>query len=28
MRARALVKDLAALPDGPVTVGGWVEKLR
>ncbi len=28
MRARALVKDLAALPDGPVTIGGWVEKLR
>ena len=28
MRARALVKDLSALPDGPVTVGGWVEKLR
>ena len=28
MRARALVKNLSALPDGPVTVGGWVEKLR
>ncbi|MEY4494282.1 MAG: hypothetical protein RL570_397, partial [Actinomycetota bacterium] len=28
MRARALVKDLSALPAGPVTVGGWVEKLR
>jgi nondiscriminating aspartyl-tRNA synthetase len=28
MRARAKVKELSALPDGPVTVGGWVEKLR
>lgn len=28
MRARALVKNLSALPDGPVTIGGWVEKLR
>ena len=28
MRARALVKDLSALPAGPVTIGGWVEKLR
>ncbi len=25
---RTLVKDLAALPDGPVTVAGWVETVR
>jgi nondiscriminating aspartyl-tRNA synthetase len=25
---RTLVKDLAALPDGPVTVSGWVETVR
>ncbi|MFM7014122.1 MAG: amino acid--tRNA ligase-related protein, partial [Actinomycetota bacterium] len=28
MRERHLVKNLAAMPDGPVVVGGWVEKLR
>ena len=28
MRERHLVKDLAALKDGPVVLGGWVEKLR
>jgi nondiscriminating aspartyl-tRNA synthetase len=28
MRERTLVKDLAARQDGPVTLGGWVEKLR
>ncbi len=28
MRERTLVKDLAARTDGPVTLGGWVEKLR
>ncbi len=28
MRDRKLVKQLAALPDGPVVIGGWVEKLR
>jgi len=28
MRERTLVKDLAAKADGPVTLGGWVEKLR
>ncbi|MEY3472788.1 MAG: hypothetical protein RLY22_291, partial [Actinomycetota bacterium] len=28
MRERTLVKDLAARSDGPVTIGGWVEKLR
>ena len=28
MRDRKLVKQLAALPDGPVIIGGWVEKLR
>jgi nondiscriminating aspartyl-tRNA synthetase len=28
MRERTLVKDLAARTDGPVTIGGWVEKLR
>jgi aspartyl-tRNA synthetase len=26
--ARTLIKDLAALPDGPVTVAGWVETVR
>ena len=28
MRERHLVKDLAAMQDGPVVLGGWVEKLR
>ena len=28
MTARALIKDLAALPDGPVSVAGWVETVR
>ena len=28
MRNRTLIKDLAARPDGQVTLGGWVEKLR
>ena len=28
MIARTLVKDLAPLPDGPVTVSGWVETVR
>ena len=28
MSTRTLVKDLAALPDGPVTVSGWVETVR
>lgn len=28
MRERILVKDLAARDDGPVVLGGWVEKLR
>ena len=28
MRERILVKDLAAREDGPVVLGGWVEKLR
>ena len=28
MRERTLVKDLAAKADGPVLLGGWVEKLR
>jgi aspartyl-tRNA synthetase len=28
MRDRTLVKDLAARQDGPVVLGGWVEKLR
>jgi aspartyl-tRNA synthetase len=28
MRDRTLVKDLAASQDGPVVLGGWVEKLR
>ena len=28
MRERHLVKDLAAMKDGPVVLGGWVEKLR
>ena len=28
MRERTLVKDLAAREDGPVVLGGWVEKLR
>ena len=28
MRERTLVKDLAAHADGPVVLGGWVEKLR
>ena len=28
MRQRHLVKDLAAMQDGPVVLGGWVEKLR
>ena len=28
MRERTLVKDLAARADGPVVLGGWVEKLR
>jgi nondiscriminating aspartyl-tRNA synthetase len=28
MRTRTLIKDLAASQDGPVTLGGWVEKLR
>jgi aspartyl-tRNA synthetase len=28
MRNRTLVKDLAAKEDGPVILGGWVEKLR
>lgn len=28
MTARTLIKDLAALPDGPVTVAGWVETVR
>ncbi|AGW42560.1 aspartyl-tRNA synthetase [Leifsonia xyli subsp. cynodontis DSM 46306] len=26
--ARSLIKDLAALPDGPVSVAGWVETVR
>ena len=25
---RTLIKDLSALPDGPVTVTGWVETVR
>ncbi|WP_022882283.1 aspartate--tRNA(Asn) ligase [Gryllotalpicola ginsengisoli] len=28
MTHRTLIKDLAALPDGPVTVAGWVETVR
>ena len=28
MNNRTLVKNLAALPDGPVTVSGWVETVR
>ena len=28
MNNRTLVKHLAALPDGPVTVAGWVETVR
>ena len=28
MTARTLIKDLAALPDGPVTVAGWVDTVR
>ncbi|QTX03613.1 aspartate--tRNA(Asn) ligase [Agromyces archimandritae] len=28
MNTRTLVSDLAALPDGPVTVAGWVETVR
>ena len=28
MNTRTLVKQLAALPDGPVTVSGWVETVR
>ena len=28
MNTRTLVKNLAALPDGPVTVSGWVETVR
>ncbi|WP_043993769.1 aspartate--tRNA(Asn) ligase [Leifsonia xyli] len=28
MTARSLIKDLAALPDGPVSVAGWVETVR
>jgi nondiscriminating aspartyl-tRNA synthetase len=28
VNTRTLVKDLAALPDGPVTVAGWVETVR
>ncbi|NNC13458.1 aspartate--tRNA(Asn) ligase [Planctomonas sp. JC2975] len=28
MTSRVLVKNLAALPDGPVTVSGWVETVR
>lgn len=28
MTSRTLVSDLAALPDGPVRVGGWVETIR
>ena len=28
MRDRSLVSSLAAAPDGPILVGGWVEKLR
>lgn len=28
MTARALIRDLAALPDGPVSVAGWVETVR
>ncbi len=28
MTSRTLVKNLAALPDGPVTVSGWVETVR
>ncbi|MDR5701426.1 aspartate--tRNA(Asn) ligase [Agromyces aerolatus] len=28
MTSRTLIKDLAALPDGPVTVAGWVETVR
>jgi aspartyl-tRNA synthetase len=28
MRNRTLIKDLAASQDGPVVLGGWVEKLR
>lgn len=28
MTARTLIKDLAELPDGPVTVAGWVETVR
>ncbi|WP_159603509.1 aspartate--tRNA(Asn) ligase [Agromyces humi] len=28
MNSRTLIKNLAALPDGPVTVAGWVETVR
>ena len=28
MTERTLIKNLAALPDGPVTVSGWVETVR
>ena len=28
MTARILIKDLAATPEGPVTVSGWVETVR
>ncbi|MEO8908243.1 MAG: OB-fold nucleic acid binding domain-containing protein, partial [Microbacteriaceae bacterium] len=28
MSSRVVVKNLAALPDGPVTVSGWVETVR
>lgn len=28
MRERTLIKDLAPMQDGPVVLGGWVEKLR
>ncbi|HEV7565455.1 MAG TPA: aspartate--tRNA(Asn) ligase [Microbacteriaceae bacterium] len=28
MNARVLIKNLAALPDGPVTVSGWVDTVR
>ena len=28
MTSRVLIKNLAALPDGPVTVSGWVETVR
>lgn len=28
MTARSLIRDLAALPDGPVSVAGWVETVR